>query len=63
MESREQTTRSQPRFNHLTQEWTVRTGPSTWRVWKHGTMPGDNERLRVEMEQELAREHGALDLP
>ena len=63
MESREQTTRSQPRFNHLTQEWTVRTGPSTRRVWKHGTGRGDAERLRVEMEMELAREHGALDLP
>lgn len=63
MEDREQTKRSQPRFNHPTMEWTARTGPNTWRVWKHGTMPGDDERLRAEIEKELAKEYGALDLP
>jgi hypothetical protein len=62
MEKREETPRrSQPRFIHFTQEWTMRTGPNTWRVWKHGTDRGDAERLRAEMEKELAREHGALD--
>jgi hypothetical protein len=61
MENREPTTRNRPRFNHLTQEWTVRTGPNTWRVWKHGTGQGDADRLRVEMAKELEREYGALD--
>jgi hypothetical protein len=49
-------TTNRPRYNPLHDEWSLRTGPSTWLVWKHGTRPDDEERLRAELAAELANE-------
>lgn len=50
--------RGGPRYDPRHEEWSLRTGPSSWLVWKHGTLPGDEERLLAEAAAELARESG-----
>ena len=55
-ENRGHAGKSRPRFDPVRQEWSVRTGPSTWLVWQHGTRPGDNERLAAVAARELPRE-------
>ena len=52
-------TTSRPRFNPARQEWSQRTGPSTWLVWKHGEDPKDEERLLKALADELAEERGS----
>ena len=50
------TTSSRPRFDPLHQEWSQRTGPNTWLVWKHGERPEDEQRLLDALDAELGRE-------
>ena len=49
-------TNTHPRFDPIHQEWSVRTGPNTWQVWKHGNHPEDEERLQEALAAELDRE-------
>ena len=49
-------TNVQPRFDPVHQEWSVRTGPNTGLVWKHGDQPEDEKRLQQALAAELARE-------
>jgi len=52
----EYTMSSRPRFDPARQEWSKRVGPNTWRVWKHGDHPEDEERLVEALAAELERE-------
>lgn len=49
---------TRPRFDPAHQEWSRRTGPNTWLVWKHGEDPKDEERLMEALAAELERELG-----
>jgi hypothetical protein len=60
MDTRTNATRNRPHFDPVRQEWSLRTGPNTWLVWKHGTRPGDDERLQPETEKERAREQAEV---
>lgn len=45
-----------PRFDPAHEEWSLKTGPNTWLVWKHGQHPDDDQRLAEAFKAELARE-------
>ena len=56
MEAGRNGTPPRPRYDPLHNEWSLRTGPSTWLVWKHGTRSGDEGRLATELATEAERE-------
>ncbi len=45
-----------PHYDPEREEWSLRTGPNRWLVWKHGTRRGDEERLLAAMLAEAERE-------
>jgi hypothetical protein len=57
----EGTTINRPRFDPVHQEWSRRTGPNTWLVWKHGDHPEDEERLQEALAEGFAREQERKD--